>query len=95
MYYELGGIPEREMENFRAEADRLGKSSFAFAFYIKHNVKYPRLSTNTHTAGHTSQAGGQGTREPQYSKAASPGREGFRFVRAPPSPLQHEHGPLW
>jgi elongation factor 1-alpha len=32
--FELGGIPERELEKLRAEADALGKSSFAFAFYM-------------------------------------------------------------
>merc|ERR1711906_103741 len=31
---ELGGIPEREIEKLKAEADALGKSSFAFAFYM-------------------------------------------------------------
>jgi len=34
LLFELGGIPEREMEKLKAEAERLGKSSFAFAFYI-------------------------------------------------------------
>jgi elongation factor 1-alpha len=34
LIYELGGIPEREMEKLRAEAEALGKSSFAFAFYM-------------------------------------------------------------
>jgi len=34
LLFELGGIPERELEKLRAEADRLGKSSFAFAFYM-------------------------------------------------------------
>ncbi|ORZ32070.1 elongation factor alpha-like protein [Catenaria anguillulae PL171] len=34
LLFELGGIPEREMEKLRAEADALGKSSFAFAFYM-------------------------------------------------------------
>jgi elongation factor 1-alpha len=34
LIFELGGIPEREMEKLRAEADALGKSSFAFAFYM-------------------------------------------------------------
>ncbi|KAI0243651.1 hypothetical protein L0F63_003000 [Massospora cicadina] len=34
LLFELGGIPEREMEKLRQEADRLGKSSFAFAFYM-------------------------------------------------------------
>eukprot|EP00899_Mesostigma_viride_P023102 jgi/Mesvir1/3977/Mv15039-RA.1 len=34
LIFELGGIPERDMEKLRAEADRLGKSSFAFAFYM-------------------------------------------------------------
>lgn len=32
--FELGGIPERELEKLKQEADRLGKSSFAFAFYM-------------------------------------------------------------
>jgi len=34
LLFELGGISDREMEKLRAEADRLGKSSFAFAFYM-------------------------------------------------------------
>ena len=34
LIYELGGIPEREMVKLQAEADALGKSSFAFAFYL-------------------------------------------------------------
>jgi elongation factor 1-alpha len=34
LIYELGGIPEREMAKLQAEADALGKSSFAFAFYM-------------------------------------------------------------
>merc|ERR1712196_724928 len=34
LLFELGGIPEREMEKLKAEADRIGKSSFAFAFYM-------------------------------------------------------------
>mmetsp|Transcript_33453 Transcript_33453/g.79349 ORF Transcript_33453/g.79349 Transcript_33453/m.79349 type:complete len:464 (-) Transcript_33453:63-1454(-) len=34
LLFELGGIPEREMEKLRAEADALGKGSFAFAFYM-------------------------------------------------------------
>jgi elongation factor 1-alpha len=34
LIYELGGIPEREMEKLRAEADALGKGSFAFAFFM-------------------------------------------------------------
>lgn len=34
LIFELGGIPEREMEKLRAEADALGKGSFAFAFYM-------------------------------------------------------------
>ena len=32
LIFELGGIPEREPEKLKAEDDRLGKSSFAFAF---------------------------------------------------------------
>jgi len=34
LLFELGGIGERELEKLKAEADRLGKSSFAFAFYM-------------------------------------------------------------
>jgi elongation factor 1-alpha len=34
LIFELGGIPERDMQKLREEADRLGKSSFAFAFYM-------------------------------------------------------------
>lgn len=34
LIFELGGISEREMEKLRNEADRLGKSSFAFAFRL-------------------------------------------------------------
>jgi len=34
LIFELGGIPEREMTKLREEADRLGKGSFAFAFYM-------------------------------------------------------------
>jgi len=34
LLFELGGIPEREMEKLKQEADTLGKSSFAFAFYM-------------------------------------------------------------
>ncbi|KAJ3010483.1 hypothetical protein HKX48_007378 [Thoreauomyces humboldtii] len=34
LLFELGGIPEREMDKLRQEAEHLGKSSFAFAFYM-------------------------------------------------------------
>jgi elongation factor 1-alpha len=34
LIFDLGGIPEREMEKLKAEADALGKGSFAFAFYM-------------------------------------------------------------
>jgi len=34
LIFELGGIPAREVEKLKAEADRLGKSSFYFAFYM-------------------------------------------------------------
>jgi len=34
LIFELDGIPEREMQKLRDEADKLGKSSFAFAFYM-------------------------------------------------------------
>jgi elongation factor 1-alpha len=34
LIFELGGINEREMAKLKEEADRLGKGSFAFAFYM-------------------------------------------------------------
>jgi len=34
LLFELGGISDRELEKLKAEADRLGKSSFAFAFFM-------------------------------------------------------------
>jgi len=34
LIFELGGISEREVEKLKAEADKLGKASFAFAFYM-------------------------------------------------------------
>lgn len=34
LIFELGGIPEREMTKLKEEAERLGKGSFAFAFYM-------------------------------------------------------------
>jgi len=34
LIFELGGIPEREIEKLKAEAERLGKGSFYFAFYM-------------------------------------------------------------
>jgi elongation factor 1-alpha len=34
LLFELGGVPEREMEKLKAEAEKLGKGSFAFAFYM-------------------------------------------------------------
>lgn len=34
LIFELGGIPEREMQKLRDEAVALGKPSFAFAFYM-------------------------------------------------------------
>jgi len=34
LLFELGGIPEREMVKLKEEASALGKSSFAFAFYM-------------------------------------------------------------
>ena len=39
LLFELGGIPEREVEKLKAEADALGKSSFAFAFYMDRQRK--------------------------------------------------------
>merc|ERR1711982_63280 len=34
LIFELGGLPERELEKLKSEAERLGKGSFAFAFYM-------------------------------------------------------------
>merc|ERR1712225_144509 len=34
LIYELGGIGDRDLEKLRAEAEALGKASFAFAFYM-------------------------------------------------------------
>eukprot|EP01135_Chromosphaera_perkinsii_P005738 Nk52_evm38s359 gene=Nk52_evmTU38s359 len=34
LLFELGGIPEREMDKLKQEAERLGKASFAFAFFM-------------------------------------------------------------
>merc|ERR1711937_15893 len=34
LLFELGGIPDREMSKLKEEAQALGKSSFAFAFYM-------------------------------------------------------------
>merc|ERR1711868_209451 len=34
LLFELGGIPEREMQKLKEEAEKLGKGSFAFAFYM-------------------------------------------------------------
>jgi len=34
LLFELGGLPERELEKLKQEAERLGKSSFAFAFFM-------------------------------------------------------------
>merc|ERR1712032_679719 len=34
LIFDLGGVSEREMQKLREEAERLGKSSFAFAFYM-------------------------------------------------------------
>merc|ERR1711920_306238 len=34
LIFELGGLPERELDKLKAEAERLGKGSFVFAFYM-------------------------------------------------------------
>merc|ERR1711959_442684 len=34
LLFELGGVPEREMQKLKEEAEKLGKGSFAFAFYM-------------------------------------------------------------
>merc|ERR1712193_544304 len=39
LIFELGGLPERELEKLKQEAERLGKSSFAFAFYMDRQKK--------------------------------------------------------
>ena len=35
LLFDLGGLPERELEKLKQEAERLGKASFAFAFEIE------------------------------------------------------------
>jgi len=34
LLFELGGIPQREMDKLKEEAEKIGKGSFAFAFYM-------------------------------------------------------------
>jgi elongation factor 1-alpha len=34
LIFELGGLPERELQKLKDEAEKLGKGSFAFAFYM-------------------------------------------------------------
>merc|ERR1711976_655109 len=34
LLFERGGIPERDMQKLKEEAERIGKGSFAFAFYM-------------------------------------------------------------
>ena len=34
LIFELGGLPERDLEKLKQEAERLGKGSFAFAFFM-------------------------------------------------------------
>ena len=34
LIFELGGISERDVIKLKEEADKMGKSSFAFAFYM-------------------------------------------------------------
>ena len=34
LIFSLGGINDREMKKLQAEADKLNKSSFAYAFYM-------------------------------------------------------------
>merc|ERR1712110_149139 len=34
LLFELGGVPEREMQKLKEEAEKIGKGSFAFAFYM-------------------------------------------------------------
>ena len=36
---QLGGLPECELERLKQEAERLGKASFAFAFYMDHQIQ--------------------------------------------------------
>ena len=58
LLFELGGIPEREMEKLKAEAERLGKSSFAFAFYMdRQKEERERGVTIVHDEGSSPRSG--------------------------------------
>ena len=39
LIFDLGGLPERELEKLKQEAERLGKGSFAFAFHMGRKKK--------------------------------------------------------
>ena len=39
LLFELGGIPERELEKLKTEAERLGNSSVGIAFYLDRQMK--------------------------------------------------------
>ena len=38
LIFKLGGISDREMQKLQQEADNLGKSSFAFAYYMDKSI---------------------------------------------------------
>jgi elongation factor 1-alpha len=39
LLFELGGVPQREMDKLQAEADKLNKKTFAFAFLMDRQVE--------------------------------------------------------
>ena len=46
LIFELGGLPERELDKLKQEAERLGKGSFAFAFYMdRHKEEHVQGAT--------------------------------------------------
>ncbi len=47
LIFELGGIPEKEMQKLREEADKLGKTSHAFMFFLdQRNASCPKIVTH-------------------------------------------------
>ena len=57
LLFELGGIPERELDNLTQEAERLDTASLAFAFHMdrqsverEHGVTYPSPPKDFYTA---------------------------------------------
>ncbi len=67
LIFDLGGIPEKEMQKLREEADRLGKTSFAFGFYLdQQKVTSPKIVTHEMLFGKKQQKRNQNG---AYSKA--------------------------